>query len=85
MSNFPAAGVYTIDPVHSTLTFIARHLVVSKVRGRFADFAGTITIGDSAATSSPRSSWPPASPPTTRCATTTSAPTTSWPRKPTRP
>src|ERR1019366_2830704 len=44
MSNFPAAGVYTVDPVHSTFTFVARHLVVSKVRGRFADFEGTITV-----------------------------------------
>ena len=52
MSNFPAAGVYTVDPVHSTLTFVARHLVVSKVRGRFADFEGTITIGDTPETSS---------------------------------
>jgi len=52
MSNFPAAGVYTVDPVHSTLTFVARHLVVSKVRGRFAQFEGTITIGDTPETSS---------------------------------
>jgi polyisoprenoid-binding protein YceI len=52
MSNFPAAGVYNIDPVHSTFTFVARHLVVSKVRGRFAAFEGTITIGDTPETSS---------------------------------
>jgi polyisoprenoid-binding protein YceI len=52
MSNFPAAGVYTVDPVHSTFTFVARHLVVSKVRGRFADFEGTITVGDTPETSS---------------------------------
>jgi polyisoprenoid-binding protein YceI len=52
MSNFPAAGVYTVDPAHSTLSFIARHLVVSKVRGRFAEFEGTITIGDTPETSS---------------------------------
>jgi polyisoprenoid-binding protein YceI len=52
MSNFPAAGVYTVDPVHSTLTFVARHLVVSKVRGRFAEFEGVITIGDTPETSS---------------------------------
>ena len=52
MSNFPSAGVYTIDPVHSTLTFVARHLVVSKVRGRFADFAGTITVGEGPESSS---------------------------------
>jgi polyisoprenoid-binding protein YceI len=52
MSNFPAAGVYSIDPVHSTFTFVARHLVVSKVRGRFAEFEGTITVGDTPETSS---------------------------------
>lgn len=52
MSNLPAAGVYTVDPVHSNVNFIARHLVASKVRGQFSDFAGTITIGDSLATSS---------------------------------
>jgi polyisoprenoid-binding protein YceI len=52
MSKFPTTGVYTVDAVHSTLSFTARHLVVSKVRGRFADFEGTITIGDTPETSS---------------------------------
>jgi polyisoprenoid-binding protein YceI len=47
MSNLPAPGVYTVDPVHSTVSFIARHLVASKVRGNFTDFSGVITIGDS--------------------------------------
>ncbi|HVA52952.1 MAG TPA: YceI family protein [Acidimicrobiales bacterium] len=46
MSNVPAPGVYTIDPVHSTFGFMARHLVASKVRGRFTDFSGTLTIGE---------------------------------------
>ena len=50
--NLPAPGVYTIDPVHSTVGFVARHLVASKVRGRFTDFAGTITIGATPETSS---------------------------------
>jgi len=52
MSNLPAPGVYTIDAVHSSVGFIARHLVAAKVRGNFTDFEGTITIGDSAETSS---------------------------------
>jgi len=47
MSNLPAPGVYTIDPVHSTVGFVARHLVASKVRGNFTDFSGTITVGPS--------------------------------------
>ena len=52
MSNFPAAGVYNVDATHSTVGFIARHLVVSKVRGNFAEFSGVITIGDTPETSS---------------------------------
>ncbi len=39
-------GTWTVDPSHSNITFIARHLVVAKVRGRFTDFAGTITVTD---------------------------------------
>jgi polyisoprenoid-binding protein YceI len=52
MSNFPAAGVYTVDAAHSRLGFVARHLVVSKVRGNFTQFEGTVTIGDTPETSS---------------------------------
>lgn len=52
MSNLPAPGVYSVDTVHSTVGFVARHLVASKVRGRFTEFSGTVTIGDSAETSS---------------------------------
>jgi polyisoprenoid-binding protein YceI len=51
MSNLPAPGVYNVDPVHSTIGFVARHLV-SKVRGNFTDFTGAITIGESAEKSS---------------------------------
>ncbi len=36
------AEAYTIDPIHSTIEFAVRHLMVSKVRGRFNAFAGTI-------------------------------------------
>lgn len=42
----PAAGTYELDPQHSTVEAVARHLMVSKVRGRFADVRGTITIGE---------------------------------------
>ncbi|MCW2802280.1 MAG: hypothetical protein JWN06_497 [Propionibacteriaceae bacterium] len=35
------AGTWTIDPVHSEISFTVRHLM-SKVRGSFADFAGEI-------------------------------------------
>jgi polyisoprenoid-binding protein YceI len=40
------AGTWRIDPVHSEVAFTVRHLMISKVRGRFGDFAGTIVIGD---------------------------------------
>jgi polyisoprenoid-binding protein YceI len=34
-------GTYTLDPVHSRLGFVARHAMVTKVRGAFNDVAGT--------------------------------------------
>jgi polyisoprenoid-binding protein YceI len=34
-------GTYTIDPAHSRIGFVARHAMVTKVRGSFNDFAGT--------------------------------------------
>ena len=37
-------GSYTIDPSHSRLGFVVRHAMVTKVRGAFADFTGTITV-----------------------------------------
>jgi polyisoprenoid-binding protein YceI len=41
-------GAWKIDPVHSEVSFTVRHLMVSKVRGRFGDFGGTIVIADDA-------------------------------------
>jgi polyisoprenoid-binding protein YceI len=37
------AGNWTIDPVHSEVSFTVRHMMVSKVRGRFDKFEGSIT------------------------------------------
>lgn len=36
-----ATGPYTIDPSHSRIGFIARHAMVTKVRGTFNDFTGS--------------------------------------------
>ena len=36
-------GTWTVDPVHSEVSFVVRHMMVSKVRGRFDKFEGTIT------------------------------------------
>ena len=41
------AGTWEIDPVHSEVGFTARHMMVSKVRGRFTTFSGEIVLGDS--------------------------------------
>lgn len=37
-------GTWAIDAVHSSISFTVRHLMVSKVRGEFTDFAGTVTV-----------------------------------------
>jgi polyisoprenoid-binding protein YceI len=42
----PVAGTYTIDPTHTSVEFIGRHLMITKVRGRLPDVSGTITIDD---------------------------------------
>jgi polyisoprenoid-binding protein YceI len=34
-------GTYTIDPAHTEIGFVARHAMVTKVRGSFTDFTGT--------------------------------------------
>jgi polyisoprenoid-binding protein YceI len=57
----PAAGTWTIDPSHSSVEFVVRHLMVAKVRGRFSDFSGTIHVGDTPETSSVEVSISPAS------------------------
>jgi polyisoprenoid-binding protein YceI len=41
----PAPGTYVVDPIHSTIGFVARHLVGAKVRGHFSEFSGTVHIG----------------------------------------
>jgi polyisoprenoid-binding protein YceI len=37
-------GTYAIDPSHSRIGFVARHAMVTKVRGSFNEFEGTATI-----------------------------------------
>jgi polyisoprenoid-binding protein YceI len=40
----PLTGTYAIDASHSRIGFVARHAMVTKVRGSFNDFEGTATI-----------------------------------------
>jgi polyisoprenoid-binding protein YceI len=39
-------GTWAIDPVHSSINFSVRHLMVSKVRGSFGSFSGAITVAE---------------------------------------
>lgn len=39
------AGTWTIDPVHSDVSFTVRHMMVSKVRGTFRELGGRIVTG----------------------------------------
>jgi polyisoprenoid-binding protein YceI len=38
------AGIWAIDPIHSSIGFSVRHLMVSKVRGTFETFSGAIQV-----------------------------------------
>jgi polyisoprenoid-binding protein YceI len=39
-------GTWQIDPVHTEVSFSVRHMMVSKVRGYFTNFSGTIVTAD---------------------------------------
>jgi polyisoprenoid-binding protein YceI len=42
----PPPGVYSIDPDHSSVRFVARHIGMSRVYGRFNAFRGQIRIAE---------------------------------------
>ena len=42
----PVAGVYEMDGAHTSVEFVGRHLMITKVRGRFSDVRGRITIAE---------------------------------------
>jgi polyisoprenoid-binding protein YceI len=46
------AATWNIDPVHSEVGFSVRHMMVSKVRGRFTAFSGQLVTADDPAASS---------------------------------
>jgi len=48
----PTTGTFALDRSHTQVGFVARHLMVSKVRGRFTDFEGTIIVADDPSASS---------------------------------
>ncbi|HYN28869.1 MAG TPA: YceI family protein [Dermatophilaceae bacterium] len=46
-----AQGTWSVDASHTELAFTARHLMVTKVRGRFTDLTGTVSVGETLADS----------------------------------
>src|SRR5438309_7546177 len=44
--SIPPVGTYELDPTHTVVGFVARHML-SKVRGQFTEFTGTIEVGES--------------------------------------
>jgi polyisoprenoid-binding protein YceI len=47
----PSAGTWAIDPVHSSMNFSVRHLMVGKIYGRFDQFSGAVTVTEDGAAS----------------------------------
>ncbi len=45
VQTIPQTGVWDIDAVHSSLDFVIRHLMATKVRGRFNEWTATLTSG----------------------------------------
>jgi len=45
MQTTTTTRVYAIDPVHSEITFAVRHLMITRIRGSFTNFTGTIVLG----------------------------------------
>jgi polyisoprenoid-binding protein YceI len=48
----PAVGLWEIDPGHAEVAFIGRHLLVTKVRGRFTGVSGAVHIAEDMSMSS---------------------------------
>ncbi|MEA2827693.1 MAG: hypothetical protein QOG43_2132 [Actinomycetota bacterium] len=42
----PPPGRWKIDPSHSEVQLVVRHMMVAKVRGRFREFSGTISVAE---------------------------------------
>jgi polyisoprenoid-binding protein YceI len=42
----PAVTTWTIDPAHTSVEFSVRHLMITSVKGRFADVSGTVKADD---------------------------------------
>jgi polyisoprenoid-binding protein YceI len=45
-SALPATGHWKVDPGHAEVSFVGRHLGLSKVRGRFTGIDGSVVVDD---------------------------------------
>ena len=41
-----SAGTWNLDPTHTAISFTVRHMMLSKVRGKFSEFTAEVTIAD---------------------------------------
>jgi polyisoprenoid-binding protein YceI len=44
--SLPPPGEYEIDPIHTGVSFVSKHMMLARVRGRFGVFSGTIHIDE---------------------------------------
>ena len=54
----PEPGTYQLDAAHTVVGFVARYLMVTKVRGSFGEFSGSITVAAKCVITSPTASVP---------------------------
>ena len=48
------SGTYILDPAHTRIGFVARHAMVTKVRGQFNEFEGSAVLDAATPPSQPR-------------------------------
>jgi polyisoprenoid-binding protein YceI len=46
LNTSPGASTWELDPAHSHVEFAVRHLMISTIKGRFADVQGTIRMDE---------------------------------------
>lgn len=39
-------GTWNVDPTHTTIGFVARHMMVTKVRGKFTDYTASVEVAE---------------------------------------
>jgi polyisoprenoid-binding protein YceI len=49
-STIVPTGTWTVDPAHSKVGFAVKHMGIATVRGEFAEFEGTLEIGEDLST-----------------------------------